>query len=249
MLSIINEPTAAAINYGYLTRKQDDKKQEKIFVFDMGGGTLDCTILEVDKTKARHEYKALSTTGNENLGGYNVDEIIANHIAAQIEEKHKLAVPIRESPKAWRLLLSSVEDKKKELSETESASFCVKDILGQKYDEEEDIDVTRGEVEQLEGFKLLEPKILEVIDIVLNNRQLTVDDISEVVLAGGSSRIPRIQKILKDKFNRELNHYGNPDEAIALGAALNAASMTKRLEGQAGIDIKDIIPFDLGIES
>lgn len=148
VIRMINEPTAAAVAFGVSTGNA--KKKETTFVFDMGGGTLDCTIMEVDKTGCNTSYNVLSTSGDMNLGGFNIDHIIGDYIAEKI--KANTNKDVRKSPKTWRLLLQEVEQRKKDLTDSELVDFSLKEIykkanINVEDSDDDAVELSREEVE------------------------------------------------------------------------------------------------------
>jgi molecular chaperone DnaK len=234
VLRLVNEPTAAALAYGL-----DKKKDETIAVFDFGGGTFDISILEVGEGVV--EVKA--TNGDTHLGGDNIDQKVIDWI---IEEfKKDQGIDLSKDKMALQRLKEAAEKAKMELSSAQETDinlpFVTADASGPKH---LNLKLTRSKFEQLVG-PLLE-KTLEPCRKALQDSGLKAEDIDEVVLVGGSTRIPRIQELVTDFFKKEPHKGVNPDEVVAVGAAVQA--------GVLGGDVKDVLlldvtPLSLGIET
>ncbi len=234
VLRLVNEPTAAALAYGL-----DKKKDETIAVFDFGGGTFDISILEVGEGVV--EVKA--TNGDTHLGGDNIDQKVIDWI---IEEfKKDQGIDLSKDKMALQRLKEAAEKAKMELSSAQETDinlpFVTADASGPKH---LNLKLTRSKFEQLVG-PLLE-KTLEPCRKALQDSGLKAEDIDEVVLVGGSTRIPRIQELVTEFFKKEPHKGVNPDEVVAVGAAVQA--------GVLGGDVKDVLlldvtPLSLGIET
>jgi molecular chaperone DnaK len=235
VLRVLPEPTAAALAYGL-----DKKKNEKICVFDLGGGTFDVSILDV----AEGVFEVLSISGDTHLGGDDFDEALINHIAEEFRKQE--GIDLRKDPMALQRLKEGAEKAKKELSGQVETSvnlpFITADQNGPKHLQ---LTITRAKFEQLIQ-PLVERCRKPVLD-ALNDAKLKPEAIDEVVLVGGSTRVPMVQKLVKDLFNgKEPNKTVNPDEVVAIGAAVQA--------GIAKGDVKDILvldatPLSLGVET
>ena len=233
---IINEPTAAALAYGL-----EKKKNEKIVVFDFGGGTFDISILDIGDDVV----EVLSTSGDTHLGGDDLDEALINHLADEFKKTE--GIDLRDDSMAHQRLREAAEKAKCELSSqletTVNLPFITADASGPKHLQ---ITITRSKFESL-----VEP-ILERLKgpchTALEDRKVSAGDISEVLLVGGSTRIPKVQEIAKEIFGKEPNKSINPDEVVALGAAIQGAV----LAGDAGVKdilLLDVTPLSLGVET
>ncbi|RMG70714.1 MAG: molecular chaperone DnaK [Bacteroidetes bacterium] len=232
---IINEPTAAALAYGL--DKQD--KNLKIAVFDLGGGTFDISILELGDGV----FEVLSTNGDTHLGGDDFDQAIINWLADEFKAEH--GIDVRRDPKALQRLKEAAETAKIELSSTTSSEinlpYLSMDAEGPKHMERT---LSRAKFEQI-ADKLFD-RCLGPCRDALKAAKLTVDDIDEVILVGGSTRIPRVQEIVKDFFKREPNKGVNPDEVVAIGAAIQGGVLSGDVKG---VLLLDVTPLSLGIET
>ncbi|RLS74629.1 MAG: molecular chaperone DnaK, partial [Planctomycetota bacterium] len=205
---IINEPTAAALAYGL-----DKKKEEKICVFDLGGGTFDVSILEVGDELV----EVLSTNGDTHLGGDNFDEVLIDYIAAEFQKEQ--SIDLRKDPMALQRLREAAEKAKKELSSQQATDinlpFITADASGAKHLQ---LSISRSKFEEL-----IDPLVERCRQPVLNalkDAKLKPSDIQEVVLVGGSIRVPKVQKLVRDMFGKEPHQGVNPDEVVSLGAAI-----------------------------
>ena len=237
VLRIINEPTAAAIAYGL---DKSGNKDENVLIFDLGGGTFDVSILNIDD--GIFEVKA--TAGDTHLGGEDFDDILVQHLSKEFNRKYKK--DISQNKRALRKLRTSAERAKRTLSSSTNASVEV-DALYEGIDFYTQI--SRAKFEEL--CSSLFKKTLDPVEKCLINAKLDKAKIDEIVLVGGSTRIPKIQKILSDFFNgKSLNKSINPDEAVAYGAAVQGAIIS----GEKDDNVKDLLlldvtPLTLGIET
>src|SRR5437762_653395 len=231
---IINEPTAAALAYGL-----DKKETEKIVVFDLGGGTFDVSILEV----AEGVFRVISTNGDTHLGGDDFDEVLIHHVADQF--KRDQGIDLRKDHMALQRLTEACEKAKKELSSSQSTDinlpFITADASGAKHLQ---MTITRAEFERLVDH-LIE-RCREPVTKALADAKLKPGQIDEIVLVGGSTRVPKVQELVRKLFDKEPHKGVNPDEVVAVGAAIQGAII--------GVDVKDVVlldvtPLSLGIET
>ncbi|XP_068694171.1 heat shock cognate 71 kDa protein-like [Montipora capricornis] len=237
VLRIINEPTAAAIAYGL------DKKtggERNVLIFDLGGGTFDVSILTIDDGI----FEVKSTRGDTHLGGEDFDNRMVDYFKAEFKKKHKK--DISENKRAMRRLRTACERAKRTLSASHQASIEI-DSLYEGIDFYEPI--SRAKFEEVNG-DLFRNTISPVME-ALKDSKLDKQQIHDVVLVGGSTRIPKIQKLLQDFFDgKELNKSINPDEAVAYGAAVQAAILKgDKSETVADLLLLDVAPLSLGIET
>ena len=238
VLRIINEPTSAAIAYGL--DKNNNDKETNIIVFDCGGGTHDVSILTLDG--GIFEVKA--TGGDTHLGGSDVDNIIVDYLCEDIKKKHK--VDVKQNAKALKRLNIASEKAKINLSSSTTTSIEVDSLIdGVDYTH----NLSRAKFQQLADpiFK----RTIDPINRLLNDAKMSKSDIDEIVLVGGTTRIPRVQELLSDYFGgKSLNKSLNPDEAVAYGAAVQAAILTGQgNEKTSELLLLDVAPLSLGIET
>ena len=234
VMRIINEPTAAALAYGL-----EKKAQEKIVVFDLGGGTFDVSVLEV----ADGVFRVISTNGDTHLGGDDFDQTLINHVADQFKKEQ--GIDLRKDTMALQRLQEACEKAKKELSSAQSTDinlpFITADASGPKHLQ---VTITRAQFEQM--CDALVERCRGPVVQALKDAKLDPKDIDEVVLVGGSTRIPKVQELVKKLFGKEPHKGVNPDEVVALGAAIQG--------GVLGGDVQDVLlldvtPLSLGIET
>lgn len=240
VLQIINEPTAAAIAYRFERREINYTAKKNVLIFDLGGGTLDVTALSMENMNA----KVLSTAGDPHLGGEDFDNHIVNYMVNEFQRKH--GKNIRDNKNALRRLRSVCEQEKRILSTATQTTIQIDSLCdGINFIAR----LTRPRFEELNAdlFK----KALKPVEQALFDASLSKEDIDEIILVGGSSRIPKIQKLLKDYFGgKELNRSINPDEAVAYGAAVQAAIKKGDFSLKVfGLVMQDITPLSLGIGS
>ncbi|XP_041481632.1 heat shock 70 kDa protein IV [Lytechinus variegatus] len=237
VLRIINEPTAAALAYG-LDKKL--KGEQHVLIFDLGGGTFDVSILAIDDGI----FEVKSTAGDTHLGGEDFDNRLVHHLAEEFKRKHKK--DMRSNPRSLRRLRTAAERAKRTLSSSASASIEV-DSLYEGTDFYTNVSRARFEELCSDLFR----KCLEPVERAIVDAKIDKNKIDTVVLVGGSTRIPKIQKLLQEYLNgKDLNKSINPDEAVAYGAAVQAAI----LSGDQSEEIKevllvDVAPLSLGIET
>jgi molecular chaperone DnaK len=234
VLRIINEPTAAALAYG-----MEKKKDEKIAVFDFGGGTFDISILEVGDNVV----EVKSTNGDTHLGGDNIDHAVIEYLIGEF--KRDQGIDLGKDKMALQRLKEAAEKAKIELSSTMETDinlpFITADASGPKH---MTLKLTRAKLESL-----AEPIILKTIDPVkkaLADAGMRPSDIDEVILVGGSTRIPRVQEEVKKIFGKDPNRGVNPDEVVGMGAAIQAAVLTGEVKD---VLLLDVTPLSLGIET
>ncbi|XP_054785857.1 heat shock cognate 70 kDa protein-like [Prosopis cineraria] len=235
IMQIINEPTAAAIAYGL------DKKDRNIFVFDLGGGTFDVSLVAINKG----DFQVKAVGDDTHLGGEDIDNRMVNYFVEELKKKHKK--DISGNPKALRRLRTSCEKAKRVLSSTSVVDTIVAvDALHEGDDFYSTI--TRAMFEELN--KDLFAKCLKITEKCLSDANMDKRCIDEVVLVGGSTRIPKIQQLLQNFFNgKDLCRSINPDEAVAYGAAVQAAILSGRgNDDLQGIVLRDVTPLSLGFE-
>ena len=232
---IINEPTAASLAYG-----MDKKQDQKIAVFDLGGGTFDVSILEVDAESV----EVLSTNGDTHLGGDDFDEVLINHIADSFQSEQ--GIDLREDAMALQRLREASEKAKQELSTAQTTDINLPFIIADANQEAKhlQLSITRADFERLiDG--LVERCRKPILD-ALSDAKLKPSDIEEVVLVGGSTRIPKVQDFVKELFNREPHRGVNPDEVVALGAAIQGGIIAGDV---TDVVLLDVTPLSLGIET
>ena len=238
VLRIINEPTAAAIAYGL--DKKDDVGEKNILIFDLGGGTFDVSILAIENGI----FEVKSTAGDTHLGGEDFDNRMVNHFVEEFKRKHKK--DLTTNKKALRRLRTSCERAKRTLSSSATANIEI-DSLHEGIDFFSTISRARFEELCSDLFRAT----LDPVEKALNDAKLEKSEIHEVVLVGGSIRIPKVQKLLQEYFDgKELNKSINPDEAVAYGAAVQAAILTGDTSDVVqDVLLLDVAPLSLGIET
>lgn len=231
---IINEPTAAALAYGL-----DKKKSEKIAVYDLGGGTFDITILELGDGV----FEVKATNGDTHLGGDDFDQVIMGYIIDEFKKDQ--GIDLHDDKAAIQRVKEAAEKAKIELSTTTETEinlpFVTADASGPKHLQ---MTITRAKLESLVGDLI--KKTLKPCETVMKDSKVSKNDIDEVILVGGMTRMPKVREVVKEFFGKESNHSVNPDEAVAIGAAIQG--------GVLGGEVKDLLlldvtPLSLGIET
>ena len=236
---IINEPTAAALAYG-LDKKGGDRK---IAVYDLGGGTFDVSIIEIADVDGERQFEVLSTNGDTFLGGEDFDRKIIEYIATEFQKES--GVDVRKDPLAVQRLKEAAEKAKIELSSSQQTEvnlpYITADASGPKH---LNIKLTRAKLESLVDD--LVQRTVEPCRIALKDAGLSINDISEVILVGGQTRMPLVQKTVKDFFGKEPRKDVNPDEAVAIGAAIQGGVLAGEVKD---VLLLDVTPLSLGIET
>ena len=236
---IINEPTAAALAYG-LDKASNEKK---VVVYDLGGGTFDVSIIEMTKIDGEQQFEVLSTSGDTFLGGEDFDLRLIDYLVDEFKKDQ--GIDLKQDPLAIQRLKEAAEKAKIELSSSSQTDinlpYVTADASGPKH---MNLKLSRAKLESLVDD--LVQKTLEPCKTALKDAGVSVSDIGEVILVGGQTRMPKVQETVKDFFNREPKKDVNPDEAVAMGAAIQA--------GVLGGDVKDVLlldvtPLTLGIET
>src|SRR5215470_18008621 len=234
-MRIINEPTAASLAYGL-----DKKKNEKIAVFDLGGGTFDISILDVGDGV----FEVKATNGDTHLGGDDFDQVLIDYIADEFKKEN--GIDLRKDQMALQRLKEAAERAKKDLSQQAKTDinlpFITADATGPKHIQ---MELTRAKFEQLVDH-LIE-KCRGPVMKALADAKYKPSDIDEVVLVGGMTRVPKVQALVKEIFGKEGHKGVNPDEVVALGAAIQGAQLL--LGSQSNVVLLDVTPLSLGIET
>jgi molecular chaperone DnaK len=236
---IINEPTAAAMAYGL----DKAKNEQKIVVFDLGGGTFDVSVLELNDDDGMKVFEVISTSGDTHLGGDDFDDVLINYVADQFKKDN--GVDLREDTMALQRLQEACEKAKKELSSAQQTDinlpFITADASGPKHLQ---MNVTRSKFEELVD-KLVE-RCKKPVEQALKDAKLSPSDIDEVVLVGGSTRMPKVQAMVKSVFGKDPHQGVNPDEVVAMGAAIQGSVLAG---DRKDVLLLDVTPLTLGIET
>ena len=236
---IINEPTAASIAYG----EDKGKGEQKIAVYDLGGGTFDISIIDIDEIDGEKTFEVLATNGDTHLGGEDFDNRIINYLVDEF--KNEQGVDLRQDQLALQRLKEAAEKAKIELSSSQQTDvnlpYITADATGPKH---MNIKMTRAKLESL--VEDLVQKTLEPVRTALSDAGLSVSDVNDVILVGGQTRMPMVQKLVADFFGKEPRKDVNPDEAVAIGAAIQGGVLagTKK-----DVLLLDVTPLSLGIET
>jgi molecular chaperone DnaK len=236
---IINEPTAAALAYG-LDKQGGDRK---IAVYDLGGGTFDVSIIEVADVDGERQFEVLATNGDTFLGGEDFDKRVIDYLGEEF--KKESGVDVRRDPLAMQRLKEAAEKAKIELSSSQQTEinlpYITADASGPKH---LNIKLTRAKLESL--VEDLVTKTIDPCRIALKDAGLSIKDVSEVILVGGQTRMPLVQKAVKDFFGQEPRKDVNPDEAVAVGAAIQGGVLSGEVKD---VLLLDVTPLSLGIET
>ncbi|QYJ79616.1 molecular chaperone DnaK [Shewanella acanthi] len=236
---IINEPTAAALAYG-IDKKQGDNI---VAVYDLGGGTFDISIIEIDSNDGDQTFEVLATNGDTHLGGEDFDNRLINYLADEFKKEQGL--DLRKDPLAMQRLKEAAEKAKIELSSTNQTEvnlpYITADATGPKHLV---VKITRAKLESLVEDLIV--RTLEPLKVALADADLSVSDINEVILVGGQTRMPKVQEAVTNFFGKEPRKDVNPDEAVAVGAAIQAGVLSGDVKD---VLLLDVTPLSLGIET
>ena len=236
---IINEPTAAALAYG-LDKKPGDRK---IAVYDLGGGTFDISIIEIADVEGDHQFEVLATNGDTFLGGEDFDQVVIKYLVDEF--KKDTGVDLKQDPLALQRLKEAAEKAKIELSSSQQTDinlpYITADASGPKH---LNIKMTRAKLESLVDDLI--QRTIEPCKIALKDAGLKVSDIDEVILVGGQTRMPKVQEVVAEFFGKEPRKDVNPDEAVAIGAAIQGAVLAGDVKD---VLLLDVTPLSLGIET
>jgi len=236
---IINEPTAAALAYGL----DKDGGDRKIAVYDLGGGTFDVSVIEIAEVDGERQFEVLSTNGDTFLGGEDFDLRVINYLADEF--KKESGIDVRKDPLAMQRLKEAAEKAKIELSSSQQTEvnlpYITADAAGPKH---LNMKLTRAKLESL--VEDLVKKTMDPCRTALKDAGLSMKDVSEVILVGGQTRMPLVQQAVKDLFGKEPRKDVNPDEAVAVGAAIQGGVLSGDVKD---VLLLDVTPLSLGIET
>ncbi|KJG09706.1 molecular chaperone DnaK [Photobacterium kishitanii] len=236
---IINEPTAAALAYG-LDKKTGDSV---IAVYDLGGGTFDISIIEIDNVDGEQTFEVLATNGDTHLGGEDFDTRLINYLVSEFKKDQ--GIDLKNDPLAMQRVKEAAEKAKIELSSAQQTDvnlpYVTADATGPKH---LNVKITRAKLESL--VEDLVQGTLEPVKLALKDANLNVSDITDVILVGGQTRMPMVQKVVTDFFGKEPRKDVNPDEAVAMGAAIQAGVLAGDVKD---VLLLDVTPLSFGIET
>jgi molecular chaperone DnaK len=236
---IINEPTAAALAYGMDKRRGDTK----IVVYDLGGGTFDVSVIEIAEVEGEHQFEVLATNGDTFLGGEDFDLRIIDYLAGEFQKEN--GIDLRKDPLAMQRLKEAAEKAKIELSSSQQTElnlpYITADASGPKH---LNLKLTRAKLEAL--VEDLIERTIEPCRLALKDAGLKAADINDIILVGGQTRMPRVQDAVKNFFGKEPRRDVNPDEAVAIGAAIQAGVLAGDVRD---VLLLDVTPLTLGIET
>jgi len=236
---IINEPTAAAMAYGL----EKAKAEQKIVVFDLGGGTFDVSVLELNDDDGMKVFEVISTSGDTQLGGDDFDFVLINHVADEFKKSN--GVDLRDDTMALQRLQEACEKAKKELSSAQASDinlpFITADASGPKHLQ---MNITRAKFEEL--IDPLVERCKNPVNQALKDAKLSASQIDEIVLVGGSTRVPLVQSMVKEIFGKDPHKGVNPDEVVAVGAAIQGSVLAG---DRKDVLLLDVTPLTLGIET
>ncbi|MCD9515498.1 molecular chaperone DnaK [Photobacterium carnosum] len=236
---IINEPTAAALAYG-LDKKAGDSI---IAVYDLGGGTFDISIIEIDNVDGEQTFEVLATNGDTHLGGEDFDTRLINYLVSEFKKDQ--GIDLKNDPLAMQRVKEAAEKAKIELSSAQQTDvnlpYVTADATGPKH---LNVKITRAKLESL--VEDLVQGTLDPVKSALKDANLTINDITDVILVGGQTRMPMVQKIVTDFFGKEPRKDVNPDEAVAMGAAIQAGVLAGDVKD---VLLLDVTPLSFGIET
>ncbi|WP_440056665.1 molecular chaperone DnaK (plasmid) [Pseudoalteromonas sp. T1lg65] len=236
---IINEPTAAALAYG-MDKKQGDNV---VAVYDLGGGTFDISIIEIDEVEGEHTFEVLATNGDTHLGGEDFDNRVINYLVAEFKKDQ--GIDLKTDPLAMQRVKEAAEKAKIELSSAQQTEvnlpYVTADATGPKH---MNVKLTRAKLESL--VEDLVDRSIEPLKRALADADLSVNDVNDIILVGGQTRMPLVQKKVAEFFGKEARKDVNPDEAVAVGAAVQGGVLAGDVKD---VLLLDVCPLSLGIET